>query len=318
MKVNDISNFYFHLNPAISAKQDGSFIITWSDTRPPSMANADDIYMQMYDNLGNKIGVNQRVNDDLVSTNQQRFPKISTDSLNNFVIAWSDNRMDFINSEIYSQMFDYNGSKVGINFRVTQSSTNFAKGITNVSKRPNGDFLIGWVESRTGTLQCFFQRYTQYGVRIGNDYLVSSEYPTVNKYYSDVALFNDKIISVWSDSRKDPFDVYCNIRSFTNPDTTVNIIQTSISTPEKFLLHQNYPNPFNNSTQILFDIFKDNTYSLTVYNNLGQRVKEIFNKYLTTGSYKINFESENLSSGIYQYILSSPKERLVRSFVLIK
>ncbi|MBK8981388.1 MAG: T9SS type A sorting domain-containing protein [Ignavibacteria bacterium] len=95
-------------------------------------------------------------------------------------------------------------------------------------------------------------------------------------------------------------------------------IQNNNSFVSDFNLYQNYPNPFNNSTQIGFDISRNNYYKLEIYNNLGQKVKEVFDKFLSAGSYKINFESGNISSGIYQYILSSPKERFVKSFVLVK
>ncbi|MBK9332130.1 MAG: T9SS type A sorting domain-containing protein [Ignavibacteria bacterium] len=317
-KVNDDSGNYTHKNPDITVRNDGSFIIVWNDTRPPGMDNADDIYMQIYDKLGNKVGVNQMVNDDLVNTNQQIAPKISSDSTGNFVIAWSDNRLDNSHGEVFAQRYNNSGIKTGQNFRVTNSSLQFGKGVAGINMKPNGDFIIGWSEFRPNIPQCYFQRYSQNGNQIGNNYLVSDQFLNTDKYYSDVKIFEDKIISIWSDRRNGPFDVYCNIRSFANPDTTVNIVQTSSFVPESFSLHQNYPNPFNNSTQIGFDISRNNYYKLEIYNSLGQKVKEVFDKFLSAGSYKINFESGNISTGVYQYILSSPKERSVKSFVLVK
>jgi len=318
IKVNDDSGNYTHKNPDITVRNDGSFIITWNDTRPPGMVHADDIYMQMYDKSGNTVGVNQKVNDDLANTNQQIAPKISSDSLGNFVIAWSDGRLNNSHGEVFAQMYNISGTKIGQNFRVTNSSLQFGKGVGGVSMKPNGDFVIGWSEFRPNIPQCYFQRYNNTGSQIGINYLVSDQSLNTDKYFSDLKIYDDKIISIWSDRRNGPFDVYCNIRSFTNPDTTVNIIQTSSLIPENFYLYQNYPNPFNNSTQFRFDISQNNNYKLEIYNNLGQKIKEVFNKFLTTGSYNINFESGNISSGVYQYILSSPKERYVKSFVLLK
>ncbi|MFZ1320647.1 MAG: T9SS type A sorting domain-containing protein [Ignavibacteria bacterium] len=317
-KVNDDTGNYTHKNPDITIRNDGSFIITWNDTRPPGMDNADDIYMQIYDKFGNRVGVNQKVNDDLVNTNQQIAPKISSDSSNNFVIAWSDNRLDNSHGEVFAQRYNNSGIKIGQNFRVTNSSLQFGKGVAGINMKPNGDFIIGWSEFRPNIPQCYFQRYSQNGNQIGNNYLVSDQFLNTDKYYSDVKIFEDKIISVWSDRRNGPFDVYCNIRSFTNPDTTVNIVQTSSLVPESFSLYQNYPNPFNNTTQIRFDIYTNDQYSLSVYNNLGQKIKEIFKNNLSPGTYKFSFESGELSSGVYHYILSSPKERFVKSFVLLK
>ncbi|MDQ3021132.1 MAG: T9SS type A sorting domain-containing protein [Bacteroidota bacterium] len=318
IRVNDTSNFYYHRHPEISIRYDESFIITWDDSRPPAVTNGDDIYFQMYDKFGNKDGVNEKVNDDFGPLNLQLSPNISSDSSGNFVIAWSDDRLDNTHSEVYAQSFNYNGIKIGPNFRVTQSTTSWGKGICNVFEKPNGEFLIGWSEFRPFIPKPYFQRYNTERIRIGNNYLVTNEFPSTDKFYSDVEIYEDKIISVWSDERNGPFDVYCNIRSFTNPDTTVNIIQTSSLIPTEFLLYQNYPNPFNSSTIIQFDIISNDNYNLDLYNTLGQKVKTIFDKNLSSGSYKINFVSENLNSGIYYYILSSPNEKLIKNLMLIK
>jgi hypothetical protein len=210
------------------------------------------------------------------------------------------------------------GSKSGFNFRVSESSSSFSKGICNVFKKENGDFLIGWTESRPFISSPYFQRYDTSGIKMGKNFLVSTQVPSVNKIYSDLIIFENKIISVWNDERNDPFDIYCNIRSFSNPDTIVNIINTSSFIPEKFSLYQNYPNPFNPNTTIEFDIMQNSIYSLDIYNYLGQNIKNIFKNTLNRGTYSINFNSNGLSSGIYYYILSSPKERLVKSFVLLK
>lgn len=316
--VNDNTVFARQGNPAITVRKDGSFIITWSDTRPPSGGDADDIYFQMFDRFGNRISVNQKVNDDISTFNLQHSPKISSDSIGKFVIGWSDDRLNISHSEVFAQLYEGNGIKNGINFRVTQSSTNFGKGICNVFKKPNGDLLIGWSEFRPNIPKPYFQKYSNTGNIIGSNYLVTNEIPSSEKYYSDFLIFEDKIISVWDDTRNDPFDIYCNIRSFSNPDTTVNIIQSSSSIPVNFTLYQNYPNPFNPSTTITFKIKQKNNYSLNLFNYLGQKVRKLFNKNFIPGTYQFNFEAADLSSGIYYYILSSTKERFVKSFVLLK
>ncbi len=317
-KVNDDTGNNMHENPAITVRQDGSFIITWNDTRPPATFNADDIYMQMYDKFGNRIGVNQRVNDDLVSANQQRYPHISSDTSGNFVIAWQDNRLYFINDEVYSQLFNSSGIKNGVNFRVSQSSVDYGKGICNVVKKPQGDFLVGWSEARPNVSKCYFQRYTNSGIRIGNDYLVTTESPSTIKYYSDVTIFEDRIISVWTDARNGPFDIYCNIRSFTNPDTTVNIIQISENIPEKFSLSQNYPNPFNPATNIRFSISKAGYVSIIIYDVLGKEIQRLVSENLNPGFYKADFSGSNLPSGVYFYRISSKDFSAIKKMTLLK
>lgn len=317
-KVNDYTGFSGTGHPALSIRQDDSFIITWEDTRPPGGPDANDIYFQMFDSTGNKTGVNQKVNDDISTFNLQLSPKVSSDSSGNFVIAWSDDRLDNSHSEIFAQRYSETGVKAGNNFRVTQSTTSYGKGICNVYQKPNGEFLVGWSEFRPFIPKPYFQKYTDSGVPVGNNYLVTNEIPSSEKFYSDFLIFRDKIISLWSDTRNDPFDVYCNIRSFANPDTTVNIKLISHAIPENFILYQNYPNPFNSSTSIRFNVKHYDYYKLEIFNYLGQSVTVLFNQNFNPGTFQITFESFNLSSGLYYYVLSSPNERLVKSLVLLK
>ncbi|MBK8982761.1 MAG: T9SS type A sorting domain-containing protein [Ignavibacteria bacterium] len=139
----------------------------------------------------------------------------------------------------------------------------------------------------------------------GDEWLIDN---SANTEFSKLALYKNK--KIWCGA--DFGEIW-----YSDIDKTT-AIQNNNSVVSDFNLYQNYPNPFNNSTQIGFDISQNNFYKLEIYNNLGQKVKEVFDKFLSAGSYKINLESGNISTGVYQYILSSPKERIVKSFVLVK
>ena len=318
IKVNDNIVFAGQGDPAITVRTDGSYIITWHDTRPPAGVDSDDIYFQMFDKFGNRIGANQKVNDDVSNFNLQLSPKISSDISGRFVIAWYDDRLNNSHSEIYAQNYLNDGSKFGINYRVSESSTNYDKGICNIFKKENGEFLIGWTESRPFISSPYFQRYDSSGIKIGNNFLVSNQLTTIDKIYSDLIIHNNKIISVWNDERNDPFDIYCNIRSYTNPDTTVNIIQTSSSIPENFLLYQNYPNPFNPVTHLEFRISKLGFVSLKVYDILGKEVKTLVNEVKPVGIYKVLFDGSNLPSGVYFYKIEAGDFLSIKKMMLLK
>ncbi|QQS37659.1 MAG: choice-of-anchor B family protein [Ignavibacteriales bacterium] len=66
-----------------------------------------------------------------------------------------------------------------------------------------------------------------------------------------------------------------------------------------FSLKQNYPNPFNPSTKIAFTLLNDDFTNLSIYNVLGEKVKEIVNEQLSAGSYEFNFDAVDLPSGLY-------------------
>ncbi len=77
--------------------------------------------------------------------------------------------------------------------------------------------------------------------------------------------------------------------------------------PKEFSLSQNYPNPFNPNTSIQYVIGSRQFVTLKVYDVLGNEVARLVNEDRSAGSYKINFDASNLSSGIYFYQLKTGK-----------
>jgi hypothetical protein len=97
------------------------------------------------------------------------------------------------------------------------------------------------------------------------------------------------------------------------------ISQISSTLPDKFDISQNYPNPFNSQTKIQFSIPKKSNTEIYLYNTLGQKVSVIFKKELPEGSYEINFDSRNLSSGVYFYQFKINEELIkTKQMVIIK
>lgn len=70
-------------------------------------------------------------------------------------------------------------------------------------------------------------------------------------------------------------------------------------------LEHNFPNPFNPSTTINYSIKEDGLVKLVIYNILGQEVRTLVNEFQNAGSYSIQFNSQNLPSGVYIYQLQS-------------
>ncbi|HCN36455.1 MAG TPA: hypothetical protein DIS94_01905, partial [Bacteroidetes bacterium] len=99
-------------------------------------------------------------------------------------------------------------------------------------------------------------------------------------------------------------------------DTTVNIVSKEILL--NYNLYQNYPNPFNPETTIRFDILKGENIELKIYDITGRLVSTIVNKFLFPGRYEFNYNGNNLSSGIYFYILKGETFFESKKMVLLK
>lgn len=98
----------------------------------------------------------------------------------------------------------------------------------------------------------------------------------------------------------DSLFVLYNLGGF-NQTTDVKSIQTNYEIPEKFELSQNYPNPFNPTTKINFELPSESNVEISVYNILGEKVRELANGQLMAGTHTVNFNASYLASGIYIY-----------------
>lgn len=100
----------------------------------------------------------------------------------------------------------------------------------------------------------------------------------------------------------------------TNLVTDVNYFAPEFS----YKLYQNYPNPFNSSTLINFIIPQGTNVTLEVYNILGERVRTLVNGFITAGDHSIRFEADNLTTGVYFYVLRTNELVQTKKMLLIK
>jgi hypothetical protein len=100
-----------------------------------------------------------------------------------------------------------------------------------------------------------------------------------------------------------------------------------LNTPERdltapvareFRLEQNYPNPFNPSTTIRFSIPTTENVQLDVFDVLGRKVATILNQRLTAGTYTVQFNASQLSSGMYFYRINAGNFRQTMKMMLVK
>jgi DNA-binding beta-propeller fold protein YncE len=71
--------------------------------------------------------------------------------------------------------------------------------------------------------------------------------------------------------------------------------------PGIFQLYQNYPNPFNPATVISYQVNTESYVTLKVYDELGKEVANLVDEKKQPGKYEIDFNAENLPSGVYFY-----------------
>jgi len=102
------------------------------------------------------------------------------------------------------------------------------------------------------------------------------------------------------------------------PEGVASVENITSGIPSAYELAQNYPNPFNPSTTINFTILNSEFVTLKVYNIIGSKVATLVNENLSAGSYRFNFDAQNLASGVYFYELKAGNFGEIKKMNLLK
>jgi hypothetical protein len=108
---------------------------------------------------------------------------------------------------------------------------------------------------------------------------------------------------------------YSEARRFT---ITLTGVGDDLLAPRAFKLDQNYPNPFNPTTMIRYDIPKASFVTLVVFNILGQEMASLVSGRKEAGSYEVQFDASNLTSGVYFYQMKAGSYTETRRLMLVR
>jgi hypothetical protein len=134
-----------------------------------------------------------------------------------------------------------------------------------------------------------------------------------NSIFTKSNTYNDKQYFVAFSMMNNSFDNKFNIIIEDGSTLSVNDIDILLSSTggmeaplsynsmeiNSFSIDKVYPNPFNPSTEISYEVKNDGYMNISIYNVLGQKVSELLDGYKSVGSYKLNWNASDLSSGIY-------------------
>jgi photosystem II stability/assembly factor-like uncharacterized protein len=107
-------------------------------------------------------------------------------------------------------------------------------------------------------------------------------------------------------------------KTTTGGEWLTGITNINQDAPVSLMLDQNFPNPFNSQTEILFSIATKGHYTLEIYDTKGNRIKQLLDQFLNAGNYNVNYDAEELSSGVYFYRLSGANKSLTRKMILLR
>ena len=88
--------------------------------------------------------------------------------------------------------------------------------------------------------------------------------------------------------------------------------------PDKYSMDQNFPNPFNPITQIHYAIPEKGFVSLKVFDILGKEVATLVSEEKEPGFYTLDFNGNDLSSGLYVYRIQAGNFIQSKKMILMK
>lgn len=177
-------------------------------------------------------------------------------------------------------------------------------------------FLLIWADSKNSVLN-----------GIHTNFALSKNGEAVGLYNSDAYMIDTVTFPSLPDNnayqRNGEEQSTWIITDMVTPGLPNTIIQVSVEKIDlivnNFYLSQNYPNPFNPSTKIRFSVIDNSSKTtLKVYDILGNLVETLVNDNLAKGTYEVNFNANNLSSGVYFYTLNNGKNISTKKMTLIK
>jgi hypothetical protein len=148
----------------------------------------------------------------------------------------------------------------------------------------------------------------------------SSFLPTSSVFFGDytnITAANGHVRPIWTRLQSGLLSIWTAIIDF-----PVGVQSENNEIPKSFSLSQNYPNPFNPTTKIKFTIPSGNrgkSVQLKIYDILGKEVATIVNESgMSPGTYEIEWNAANYSSGIYFYTLKAGNFSETKKMILNK
>lgn len=98
----------------------------------------------------------------------------------------------------------------------------------------------------------------------------------------------------------------------------VKVEEPDIVKAKQWELTQNYPNPFNTTTTISYQLPKSSFVRLNIYDISGRLVDKLINEKKNAGYYSVEWNAENVCSGVYFYRIEAGNFVAVKKGLLVK
>jgi hypothetical protein len=195
MSLNVIANGGYIKDPCIAMDASGQFVIAWLNKN---------VYFQRFDQNGDPLGESICVNPEVTVTDLSYYPSIvyvdiAMDSKGNFAIVWTDSR-NKPNEHVFCRLYRKTGQPGGSAFGLSIAK-DFVQ-LNGVIAYDAGDnFVIAWMDERSGRYAIWAQRFDSAGHAIGRNFHIGFDgndhvqnYPSISRKASG------EFVVIWLDA----------------------------------------------------------------------------------------------------------------------
>jgi len=282
-----------------------------------------EIYFKSSFDDGNTWTDDVRLTDDQIG--DSRFPT-SAAFKNTLHVVWWDDRDDTMythygyppikpepdhNFEVYYKRSTDNGISWSDDIRLTNAES-YAQSPSVVAFREN--VYVVWQDFRDGADEIYFKYSLDNGTNWSQDIRLTDTRAT-SEFPSLAADDSGNVYIIWTDKRSGSLETYFRKGEYQSPAL---IRWQKSSQPKEYSLTQNYPNPFNQSTAISYQLPSLSHVELSIYNVAGQRVATLVSGQQPAGKYKVLWNANRLSSGVYLYRIEAGEFQQSKKLTVMK
>ncbi len=126
-------------------------------------------------------------------------------------------------------------------------------------------------------------------------------------FYTDSVVYTDSVILAGDTTYIDTMRIINTIVAGLPVINAANGLKLSV-----------YPNPFNNATNVSYYIPENTQVSIALYDNLGRKVKSLFDGEQSTRNYSLTISATGLSAGVYQLMFTAGDKTIMQKVVYLK
>jgi hypothetical protein len=199
--VNDNPGMYPAYDADVAMGSQGDFIVVWSQLT----ASASGVFAQLLDSQGTKVDSNFIISEFIDSAQYSQQSKVAKFTNGNFVVVWRNSYQGGgSKSEIWGQICDFSGKKVGANFLISDSTVSFQNLQPDVGVDKDGNFVIAWF----GAGNILIQRFRADGSKIGTIIQAIDFSGLKPSALALTAKSNGEFLVTWQDYRNGNPDIY--------------------------------------------------------------------------------------------------------------